>query len=164
MMQALVRTSRCGRIMRLRNRRLLSCFLLVTFIGISLLGEGLHWLTPETEQHHHHRHGFCVCAHHSHDASRDNRNAHFALHSHACADHAVCKSALANRQVVSNNDVESHVCSICAYLFQIASQPIEVAAPLEWQPLVVAVPILRDFIYSTSSLSSHAPRGPPVLT
>ena len=150
--------------MRLQYRRLLSCFLLVTFTGISLLGEGLHWLTPETEHHHHHFHGLCTYAHESHRANHNGHDAHFARHSHACADRAVCESVLSTRQVVvSENDVDVHVCKICAYLFQIVSEPIEVSAPLGWQPLVVFVPNLRTFIFSSSALHSHAPRGPPVL-
>src|SRR4051812_2438532 len=103
--------------MRLQYRRLLSCFLLVTFTGISLLGEGLHWLTPETEHHHHRCKGLCTYAHKSHRANCDGHDA--TCHSRASADQAVCESASSTRQVtVSENDVEVHVCKICAYLFQ----------------------------------------------
>jgi hypothetical protein len=161
--QALVRISSAAvRIMRLRYRRLLSCFLLVTFTGISLLGEGLHWLTPEDE-HHHHQHGLCICSRHSHGASRDDHDVDFACHSHECANRAVCESVLpASQVVISENDSDAHVCKICAYLFQIVSEAIDLSAPLEWQPLVVFVPNLRTFILSSSAVHSHAPRGPPV--
>lgn len=150
--------------MRLQYRRLLSCFLLVTFTGISLLGEGLHWLTPETEHHHHHCHGLCTYAHDSHHANHDDDDAHLACHSDECDDLAMCEPVFSTSQAfVSENDCDAHVCKICAYLFQFVSEPIEVSAPVEWQPLVVFVPNLRTFIYSSSSVRTHAPRGPPVL-
>ncbi len=150
--------------MPLMYRRFLSCVLLTIFVSVAVLGEGLHWLTPETEQHHHHCHGLCTYSHESHRANDDSQDEHFTSHSHACADGAVCEFALSTKQaVVRENHVDAHVCKICAYLFQIVSEPIDMSAPLEWQPLVVFVPNLRTFIYSSSALRSHAPRGPPVL-
>jgi hypothetical protein len=161
----LVRTSSDAvRFMRLHYRRFLSCFLLATFAGISLLGEGLHLLTLEAghHHHHHHRYGSCIVTHATHDSRHNGRNFD-ASHAWAFAHRTdrECTSTSAD-PCVGSSDVDSHVCKICAYLFQAVSPPIEVAAPFDWQPLVVAVPNLRQCISSRLSLGLHAPRGPPL--
>src|SRR5215212_2810575 len=155
---------RYGPFMRLQYQRFLRYFLLVTFTGISLLGEGLHWLTPETEHHYHHRHGICFCQRHGHGGKGKHSNEAFVGHSHASAEREVCASMLPSAQLVlRENGAESHVCKICAYRCQILSEPLEVFAPFEWQPLVFSAPSLRSFLFSDSTLSTQAPRGPPIL-
>jgi hypothetical protein len=151
--------------MRLQYRRFLSFFLLVTFAGISLLGEGLHWLTPEIEQHvhHHHGHGVCIVMHATHGARRDDHDAHLADSVATSADNADCESCTKSMVALSDCDFDSHVCKICEFLFQAVSQPIEVVAPFEWQPLVVSTSSLQGSICSTISPGIQAPRGPPSL-
>src|SRR3954463_8551078 len=144
--------------MRLQYRRFLSYFLLVAFTGISLLGEGLHWLTPETEHHDHHCHGMCFCPRHIHGAHGNGHDTTFAGHSHASASSALCATLFPSAQfVLCENGAESHVCKICAFRCQIRSEPIEVFAPFEWQPFVFSAPSLRNLLFPNSTLGTQAP-------
>lgn len=143
--------------MSVNRRRFLSCVLLAIYGGISVLGDGLHLLTHEAG-HHHGLHVICRSIHGHADAL------HNACHDPECsasveagyylsfADSVVTASACAG---------ESHVCEACAFLSQALSQPAEVAAPIGWKPLVVAIAKSSRPIYSPESLGPHAPRGPP---
>ena len=130
-------------------RKLLTCILLATYASISLLGEGLHSLMPEAGHQHHH--GLYVVTvngerphHDDHHASRSGVHAAVAVSS-------------------CGGDAESHICEICQFLFQSISQPVEMAAPIDWQPLVDAAVSLPEPIYSPASVGPQAPRGPPLL-
>lgn len=134
--------------MRLRSRRFLSFALLATYAGISFLGEGLHWLLPEAGHQHHHGLYIVHCdrdcpGHADHDGDHHGTPASAALS--------------------ANEDADSHVCEICEFLFQAVSQPAEVASPIDWQPLIVAVASLSQPIYTPAPLGPQAPRGPPLL-
>jgi hypothetical protein len=149
------------RVMRLQYRRFLSYVLLAVFAGISLLGEGLHLLTTEAGRHHHH-HGHFIVAHARHGLRHKDHNFGSGGHASTFADGAGRKSSSASAVLIlGENDVDSHVCGICEYLSQAVSQPIEVAGPIDWQPLVTAVPNLLQRICTPTSLGPQAPRGPP---
>ena len=134
--------------MRRTRHRFLSWFLLATYAGIALLGEGLHALVPEGEHHHHH--GIYVARHacngecHHRDAAEQGASAGASL-------------------TAADGDADSHLCEICAFLFQAISQPAEVAAPVEWRPLVVRAHAAPQPLYSLVSLGPQAARGPPLV-
>ena len=152
--------------MRLKCRRFLSCLVLVNFASISLLGEGLHLLTPETERqhHHHHFHGPCVVHRAAHDSRHDDADADLDHHARGLVAEASSEASSARSECAFSDDdgVDFHVCKICAYLFQAVSQPVQFVAPFEWRPLVVAAPSLHQLVYAHTSLGSQAPRGPPL--
>jgi hypothetical protein len=136
--------------MRSARHRFLSWFLLAIYAGIALLGEGLHSLVPEGERHHHH-HGLYIISHvwsdacHQHDAAARDASTHASLTAADC-------------------DADSHLCEICAFLFQAISQPAEVAAPIEWEPLIAPAHAAPQPLYWLASLGPQAARGPPLLT
>lgn len=137
--------------MRLTRHLFLSWFLFAAYLGIAILGEGLHALVPEGEHHHHHgiyvaRHacnGECH-DHDAHDGGEYGEPAHAAL-------------------TATDSDADSHLCEICAFLFQAISQPAEVAALIEWEPLVARVHAAPQPFYSLVSLGLQAARGPPMV-
>ena len=135
--------------MRYNSRRFLSVVLLATYAGMSILGEGLHELMPEAGHQHHH--GLYVVVFHESGHSTDA--AYFA--GNAANDSGPAVTA-------NDGDVESHICEICQFLFQSISQPAEVAAPIDWQPVAVAANNLPQPIYAPTSLGPQAPRGPPL--
>jgi hypothetical protein len=137
--------------MRLNRRYFLSCVLLATYVSIALLGEGLHSLLPTGEHHHHH--GLFVVSH-----SCDNARHIGHVHDAVC-----CRSSENVEFTASDCDADSHICEVCAFLYQAISQPAEVAAPIDWQPLVVVANADPQPIYSQTSLGAQAPRGPPLL-
>ena len=130
--------------MRPKHHQLLSYLLLATYAGISLLGDGLHALLPEGEHHHHH--GLYVVQHadHGHDAVARGSSEYAELTASDC-------------------DADSHLCEICAFLYQSISQPAEVAASIEWQPLVVVACAKPQAVYSPIALGPQAARGPPLF-
>jgi hypothetical protein len=137
--------------MRPKCHQLLSYVLLATYAGISLLGDGLHSLLPEGEQHHHH--GLYVVGHHGGDAMRAERDRDVAVR--GGSEYAEITAAECN--------TDSHLCEICAFLYEAISQPAEVAAPIDWQPLVVVAHAKPQAIYSPTSLGPQAARGPPLF-
>ena len=136
--------------MRPQHRQFLSYVLLATYAGISLLGDGLHSLLPEGEHHHHH-HGLYVVGH----ACGDSHHEH-----HVC-EAAIDDEAAETSLTAADCDTDSHVCEICAFLYQAVSQPVEVAEPIEWQPLIVAADADPEHVYSSTTLGPQAARGPP---
>src|SRR3954447_12706835 len=129
--------------MRLQYRRSLSFFLLATFAGISLLGEGLHWLTPDTELHvpHHHHHGVCIVMH---GATDDDHDVQLVDSAQTSLCGAECRSSSKRLLgIASVGGFDAHVCKICEFLVQAISQSIELAAPFEWHPLTVSFSSLR---------------------
>src|SRR4029453_8328709 len=99
------------------QRKLLTCLLLAPYAGISVLGQGLHWLSPDDG--HHHDLNVIGCATHGH------------AHNHACVchDHDSCGLVDADHEnlpadkVISANDcvADSHVCEICEFLLHAIS-------------------------------------------
>ena len=132
--------------MRPTHHRFLSWFLLATYTGIALLGEGLHALAPEGEHHH----GLYVVAHACGEECHHHGTTDHDAQSHASLTAADC-------------DTDSHVCEICAFLSQAISQPAEVAGLVEWQPLVAATHATPQPLYSLVSLGPQAARGPPLV-
>ena len=139
--------------MRPKHRQFLSYLLLATYAGISLLGDGLHMLLPEGGHHQHHHHGIYVVGHCCHDSQ----------HASAHHDHADCGCSEESALAIAESDADSHLCEICAFLYQAISQPAEVAAPIDWQPLVVVAHVDPQPVYSPTSLGPQAARGPPLL-
>ena len=136
--------------MRPKHRQFLSCVLLATYASISLLGDGLHSLLPEGEHHHH---GLYVVSHCCSDTQ-------LAVHDHD----AVPRGNSERTELTATDcDTDSHLCEICAFLYQAISQPAEVAAPIEWQPLIVVAHAKPQAIYSPTSLGPQAARGPPLF-
>lgn len=145
--------------MRPSQRKLLTCLLLATYAGISVLGQGLHWLSADDA--HHHDFAAVGCAAHCH------------AHNHACVCHDHDSSALADTEhektpvdqavSASNAIADSHVCEICEFLLTAVSQPPQLAAPPVSQPLVATVPPPLERVYSSLARSTHTPRGPPQL-
>ncbi len=136
--------------MRLKSRRLLSCILLATYAGISILGDGLHALMPEAGHHHHH--GLCIVV--THESGNSDRDAALGGNAGQSSEPVV---------TASDGDIESHICQVCQFLFQSVSQRTDVVAPIDWQPIVVVAVSLALPIYSPASLGPQAPRGPPLL-
>lgn len=133
--------------MRSKPRRFLGYVLLATYAGISFIGDGLHDLLPDSHRHHHH--GLYVVTHHD-DAEPSYLN--------LAADGAGSASLTA-----ADCDADSHRCEICAFLYEAISQPAEVAAPIDWQPLVVVARAIPQATYSLTDLERPAARGPPLL-
>lgn len=133
--------------------------MLTIYGGISVLGDGLHMLMHEAG--HHHGLDVVCCETHSH-ADADH---HCDCHDPGCSasdDADYCLSSAERIVTASDCATHSHVCEVCAFLIQALSQPAEVAAPIDWQPLVVAAASRPQPIYSPTSLGPHAPRGPPL--
>jgi hypothetical protein len=144
-------------------RRVLSYFLLATIAGISILGEGLHFLSAEVGHHHHHQHrnGLCIVTHARHSAKHEHHDLHVGHGAIIAARADRNSSSAAAVVVVRADDVDSHVCKICAYLFQALSPPIEVAAVMQGQPLAVEALPPKQHFYLAARLGPQAARGPP---
>src|SRR3954471_17214926 len=104
--------------------RFLSCMFLAIFASISILGEGLHLLTPEIGQHshHHHHHGRCIVTHARPNSTHDEHNFDFQEHAKTFASGPACNSPASAPLIIRQGGVDSHVCKICAFLFQAVSQ------------------------------------------
>lgn len=138
--------------MRPKHRQFLSYVLLATYAGISILGDGLHSLLP-ADEHHHHHHGLYVVSHSCGDAEH-------ADHRHDAVSGASSGYA---EVTASECDADSHLCEICVFLYEAISQPAEVAAPIDWQPLVVVAHADPQPVYSLTALGCPAARGPPLF-
>jgi hypothetical protein len=136
--------------MRPKHSKFLSYVLLATYAGISLLGDGLHSLLPEGEHHHH---GLYVVSHRGSDTQRAVRD----------CDAVPGGSSGHAELTAADCDTDAHLCEICAFLYQAISQPAEVAAPVDWQPLVVVACAKPQAIYLPIALGSQAARGPPLF-
>src|SRR4029079_14779879 len=137
--------------MRPQHRQFLSYALLAIYAGISILGDGLHSLLPGDEHQHHH-HGLYVVSHRSSEAEH-------AGHGH---DAAACTGS-GYADLTEGECSDSHLCEICAFLYEAISQPAEIAAPIDWQPLVLVVHAELQPVYSLTALGCPAARGPPLL-
>ena len=138
--------------MRPQHRQFLSYVLLATYASISLLGDGLHSLLP-ADEHHHHHHGLYVVSHSCADTE------HLG-HGHNATP---CTGSGYAGLTASDCDADSHLCEICAFLYEAISQPAEIAAPIDWQPLVVVAHAEPQPVYSLTALGCPAARGPPLL-
>ena len=145
--------------MRSQYRKILTCSLLATYAGISLLGQGLHLLTP----HDGHHHGFevvhCTTHGHAHEAhccagEEHSRDGHHGDHDQSAA----------GRFVVADGSIsDSHACEICEFLFQAVSQPPQIAATPDLHILVADVSCPHKSLYSLTIVGLHSARGPPQL-
>jgi hypothetical protein len=150
--------------MRLKYRQFLSYVLLLACTSISLLGEGLHLLVPFAAHHHHHHHGRCIVTYARHGTKHDDSHLVAIDHTRRYSEHTQLGTASSVAVLTANgHDADSHLCGICSFLFQIISQPVEVVAPHECEPLVDVTPNLRQLNCATTSLGLPAPRGPPLL-
>jgi hypothetical protein len=129
--------------MRSAFRQFLTYSLLATYAGISLLGEGLHWLTPDE-----HHHGASVVV------STTRLDAHDASDTVASSE----KHFAATRGIADDHD-----CEICEFLAQAVSQPPQIADAANFDVLIVEVTCASPTFYSPIILGLHAPRGPPKL-
>jgi hypothetical protein len=155
--------------MKSAARKILALTLLATYGGVAFLGQGLHFLAPhaghhhglevvrcsihgdehwqhDVEQHDHDHHG------HSHDQDRESADSDAGCYGE-CDGLIVTSSECA---------AESHVCEICAFLFQLKSERTDLAAAVDWQPVAVDFAPLQPPTYQPTVLGPHAPRGPPV--
>jgi hypothetical protein len=123
--------------MRSTFRQLLTYSLLATYASIAILGEGLHWLTPDE---HHHGASIVVSS--------------AAADSHAPTDKLV---------TAIHGIADDHDCEICDFLAQAVSQPPQIAQSPEFAILIVETACDPPAFYSPIVLGLHAPRGPPQL-
>jgi hypothetical protein len=144
--------------MRSLPHKLSAWTLLAIYGGVSLLGHGLHWLSP----HEHHHHGLVV-AHHSHA-----EHAHGHCHGHCHHDYDACE--LAERSSGSHAQTgwrsgatDGHDCDICEFLAQARGQKMHAPPAIVSAPLVSSAAIWLQRSYTPTSLGSHAPRGPPQM-
>lgn len=125
--------------MRRTFRNLLTCSLLATYAGISLLGYGLHWLTPDGNHHH----DLCGVA---------------------CTEHADHDHTHANTSLTIGGCVaDSHTCEICEFLAHAISQPPQIATTPDLPVRVADHPCQPQGLHSPTILGIHAARGPPQL-
>lgn len=127
-------------------RKMLGPTLLAIYASISLLGQGLHFLTPDD----HHRGGMTVSARISDECERGS-----------CND----RHDYVKRGYGSNVDLiaADHDCDICEFLAQAKSQTPQIASPPDLPAVVVELQIRADEFSSPIILGLHAPRGPPQL-
>ncbi|HEX4414935.1 MAG TPA: hypothetical protein VH107_14970 [Lacipirellulaceae bacterium] len=129
--------------MRANFRHLLTWSLLAAYASIALLGEGLHWLTPD--EHHH--------------------GASLVVTSTGDFDQASSESLAAAGKHFSSSRAASddHDCEICEFLAQAVSAPPHVAEVPAFHVLIVEAPLEQPIFDSPIVLGLHAPRGPPPL-
>lgn len=126
--------------------KILGPTLLVTYAGISLLGQGLHFLTPD--DHHHHAVGVAECNLHEHDHGACGPSHEQSQHGYGSSTDLVAAD---------------HNCDICEFLAQAKSQTPQIASPPDLHAVVAELPIHADEFSSPIILGLHAPRGPPQL-
>src|SRR5689334_13205498 len=148
--------------MRLKIRKIPSTVLLVWCTSVSVLGQGLHLLVPGHTHHCYHHHAQCVVSHSFHHQAHKHRHAGDEPVAYA-GSLARGSSSLATA-FVRGEAAETHVCGICAFLYQRLGVPVEIAEHLTWQPLSVSLHAVAKEMDSTTSLGPQAPRGPPLLT
>src|SRR3954447_12685335 len=120
--------------MRVNDRQIASYLLLATCAGVSMLGEGLHLLEPGLTHHHSHHHARYIVLHSHHRSAHKHDNAGHDPHTDA---HAFAQSSTSSVIELTRGDDEaaSHVCGICAFLFEGVSVSADVRAASRWQPL-----------------------------
>jgi hypothetical protein len=148
-------------VMRRNGSKLLTSVILAIYGGISLLGHGLHWLLPE-EGHHHGLH-VVACSSHRHELDHDCDHHHHAHQHHHGPSESGDDGGNSREQTVQSNEcgTHSHLCEICNFLSQARGERTQLAAAVDWQPLADAVVSRPEQSYKLTSLSQHAPRGPP---
>jgi hypothetical protein len=126
--------------MRSTFRQLLTYSLLAIYASIALLGEGLHFLTPDE---HHHGAGVVVTSN--------------------GFDHASSESpAISGKHFSSTRaDADEHHCEVCEFLAQAVSAPPQIAEVPAFDSLIVEAPPEQLTFNSPIVLGLHAPRGPP---
>jgi len=144
--------------MRSILHKLLTCSLLATYLGIAVLGQGLHELAPGHDHHHglqvvecighSHADGHC-CSHHEHHASE-----HHEDHDHVPAGPVVA---------ATGGCAHSHACDICEFLVQSVSQPPQIAVVPDLHPPVALAATPHIELFAQAILGLHAARGPPQL-
>ncbi len=128
--------------MRATFRHLLTYSLLATYASIALLGEGLHFLTPDE---HHHGASIVVSSiesPHAADESRASASKHFSS---------------------TRADSDDHDCEICEFLAQAVSAPPHFAEAPAFAVLIADAPLENLTFDSPIVLGLHAARGPPQL-
>jgi hypothetical protein len=133
--------------------KLLSLTILAIYASVSLLGQGLHLLTPHS--HHAVRHSTSVAAHcHCHE--------HHCQRSSDVADSQPSVEAHASQSGFRSGEiVETHSCEICAFLALAVSPPPLAPTPLISEPLTVATISAPQPFYASIKLGANAARGPP---
>ncbi len=145
--------------MRSIHRQLVCGTLLALYGVISLLGHGLHWLSPEERHHHGRQVGHCE---HDHVGHAHHHHGH-AHHHHA---QAPLKRADRDRPqgfAATECATLAHDCDICTFLLQARSERPQLATTIVWHQVVAAALAAVQRSYSPISLGPHAARGPPSL-
>jgi hypothetical protein len=126
---------------RRAGRKLLILSLMALYGSVSLLGYGLHELSP-AHQHAHatgtpHAHSHAGCSHHHHHA--------YPL--------------IPDRPGLS----DAHDCDICQLLHQLRSELPQIVAFDGWQPLQTEIAGVARVQPSRAQAGLHVPRGPPAI-
>ena len=131
-----------------RFRKILASALLATYASISLLGQGLHLLTPDDG--HHHDHAAVALSHPSH------------AHAHgSCGDHHEYPQA--GQGGSADLVAGDHDCEICEFLAQAKSAAPQITAPLDLQAVVADLQAHTPAFHSPLIIGLPAARGPPQL-
>ena len=144
--------------MRSTLHKLLTCTLLATYVGIAVVGQGLHELTPG----HKHHHGFEVvtCTAHTHGDGGCCEH-----HGHDGPAHHDDHDGEPERSVITAADctADSHTCEICEFLVQAVGEPPQIAVVPDLHPRVANASMPHAKLFSQAILGLHAARGPPPL-
>jgi hypothetical protein len=125
---------------RFSGRKLLILSLLALYGGVSLLGYGLHELSPAHQ--------------HAHSTGTPHP------HSHAgCSHHHHAHPPVPDRAGLS----DAHDCDICQLLDQLRSELPQIAAMDSWQLLRTEIPAVLAIQPFKSPAGLPVPRGPPTL-
>ena len=151
--------------MRRIHGQLPTLAILATYGGIAILGQGLHVLAPHAGHHHGLEVVRCSIhgdehSHHHHDHHHGECDHH---HDHGPANHADVEHGGGTIVTSSECEAHSHLCEICAFLFQLRSERAVLAAAVDCQPVAVAADSLPQRSYTPTVVGPHAPRGPPAL-
>ncbi|MCC7476665.1 MAG: hypothetical protein IT425_14850 [Pirellulales bacterium] len=146
--------------MRYASRHILSYFVLALYASISLLGQGLHWLSGQ-EEHHHGLLGGIACSAHEHAGhlhlhTRAEPFGHDEEHDHEVPD---VPSVTGGGCLA-----DLHDCDLCQFLDHSVSQPPQPAMLLVAQHIIASLPWQSQVSFASASLGLPSPRGPPQLS
>jgi hypothetical protein len=146
--------------MRSTIRHCLTWSMLAAYACISLLGHGLHWLSPDDG--HHHGPNIVSCATHGH-----SHDAHCVYHEHRDGSEYGTSNDLpsvAGSVVKSTHCLaSSHVCEICAFLAMACGDRPRISELIVWRNVVSSTTLVEQLSCSSPTRSPHSPRGPPCL-
>jgi hypothetical protein len=125
---------------RRAGRKLLILSLMALYGSVSLLGYGLHELSPAHQ--------------HAHASGKPH------THSHAgCSHQHHAHPPIPDRPGLS----DAHDCDICQLLDQLRSELPQIAAVGDWRPLLAEIPSVSANRPVKAPAGLHVPRGPPAI-